>query len=141
MLRLILAESLYAQNRQYEAEVICSEVRSHSKLLKMEKLRLSIIFAKLAHVNARYEEALRYWTDAMTSIQRYNLANGHTTRIIILSISHVLRQEGDFETEAKSWDQLRMLERLARPTGVFYWIGGLRHWLTYLESINNRSRM
>lgn len=56
-LKLALAESLFAQERYTEAETFCSEVQSQEKLLKMEKLRLAILRAKLSHVSSNWEEA------------------------------------------------------------------------------------
>ncbi|EED11703.1 conserved hypothetical protein [Talaromyces stipitatus ATCC 10500] len=139
LLKLALAESLFAQYRRSEAEGICIEIEHLPKLLKMEKLRLSIILAKLAHTSAKYDEALRHWTDAMTAISRYNLANGRATRIILLSMYDVLQKARDLDTKIRSESQLKTQEQLeamktlAGPTGVFYWIGGLRHWLEFLE--------
>ncbi|KAH8698467.1 hypothetical protein BGW36DRAFT_376153 [Talaromyces proteolyticus] len=147
LLRLTLAESLFAQDRQFDAQVICNEIKSLPKLLRMEKLRLSIILAKLAHINAKYNEALGYWTEALTSISRYNLTTGQSTRIILLSMCDVLRQARNLDTgiesqnQLRTQEQLRSIEDLTGPTGVFYWIGGLRHWLRYLESINNCSHV
>ena len=140
------AESLFAQGRLFDANTICAEIESHPKLLRMEKLRLSIILAKLAHIKADYSAALGYWTDAMAAISRYSLANGHATRIILLSMCDVLRQSKNLDTGMKNkgvlrtQEQLKIIESLAGSTGVFYWIAGLRRWLKNLESIN-RSRM
>lgn len=134
MLKLALAESLFAQNRYSGAEGLCLEVQSQPRLLKMGKLRLSIIRARLSHIRAEYDEAFRYWTDAMTAVRRFTLSNGHTTRIILISLCDLLHRQRRLDLEFKSRNQLRTLEQLARPAGALYWIAGLRHWLNYLES-------
>lgn len=93
MLKLALAESLFAQNRHSDAEVLCTKVQSLPRLLRMEKLRLSIIRAKLSHVRAEYDEAFRHWANAMTVIRQFKLSNGHTTRIILLSLCDLLHRQ------------------------------------------------
>ncbi|PGH03424.1 hypothetical protein AJ80_08672 [Polytolypa hystricis UAMH7299] len=133
LLKLGLAESLFAQERYREAETICSEAQSQEKLSKMEKLRLAIIRAKLSHISFNWEEAIRYWTEAMHAISQFTLTNGNTTRIILLSICDILRQQGNHELELKSRDQLSTLEMLAGSGGARYWIVGLRQWLHHLQ--------
>jgi len=98
----------------------------------MEKLRLSIIQAKLCHVNSDWEGAFRHWTDAIVAVSRFTMTNGYTTRIILLSICDILRCQGKQELELKSRNQFTALEKLARSAGVMYWVAGLRHWLNYL---------
>jgi len=138
-LRLTLAESLFAQGRHDEAETLCLEVQSCRSLLKMGKLRLAIVRAKLRHVNSDWEGAFRHWTDAMLAVGKFTMTNGHTTRIILLSICDILRCQRQYELELQSRNQLVALEKLTGPAGVLYWIGGLRHWLNYLQS-TDRSR-
>lgn len=139
LLKLALAETLFAQHRFDEAKSICDEVESFPKLLKMGRLRLSIIQAKLAHIKADYNEALRCWTDALAAISRFNLVNGHTTRILLLSMCDILHRQGNSEMELKYRDQLRILERHVGQGGTFHWIAGLREWLKYLEAPTDRS--
>lgn len=139
LLKLVLAESLFAQGHYAQAEALCSEVQSCPSPLKMEKLRLSIIRAKLYHVNSNWEGAFRHWTDAMLAVGRYTMTNGHATRIILLSICDVLRRQGQHELELQSREQFVTLEKLAGSAAAVYWIAGLRHWLNYLQS-TDRSR-
>lgn len=136
LLKLSLAESLFAQERYTEAETICSEAQSQEKLLKMEKLRLAIIQAKLSHINFDGEGAICHWTEAMHAISQFTLTHGHTTRIILLSICDILRRQRRHELELKSRDQLATLEKLAGTGGTRYWIAGLRQWLHHLQSPN-----
>jgi hypothetical protein len=139
LLKLVLAESLFAQGHYAQAEALCSEVQSCPSLPKMEKLRLSIVRAKLYHVNSNWEGAFRHWTDAMLAVGRYTMTNGHATRIILLSICDVLRRQGQHELELQSREQFVTLEKLAGSAAPMYWIAGLRHWLNYLQS-TDRSR-
>jgi hypothetical protein len=107
LLKLALAESLFAQGQHGQAEALCSEVQSCQSLPKMEKLRLSIVQAKLCHVNSDWEGAFRHWTDAMAAIGRFTMTNGHTTRIILLSICDILRRQG-----IKSWSSSLVINSL-----------------------------
>ncbi|EGE08383.1 hypothetical protein TEQG_07493 [Trichophyton equinum CBS 127.97] len=134
LLKLALAEALFAQERHAEAETICSEVQSQTRLLRMEKLRLAVLQAKLSHVKSNWERAFNHWTEAMRIIVQFPLSHGHTTRIILLSICDILRHQGCHELELKSRDQLTTLEKLAGAGGTQYWIAGLRQWLEHLQS-------
>ena len=104
------------------------------KLMKMDKLRKSIVQAKLSHIRSQFEEAFRYWTESMSDLRRFTLASGRTTRIILLCQCHVLHRQGLFDVENRTRDQLDALERCAGMSGASYWISGLRHWLHFLES-------
>ncbi len=139
LLKLALAESLFAQGRHDQADTLCSEIQTFPSPSKMEKLRLSVVRAKLCHVNSDWEGAFRHWTDAMLVVGRFTMTNGHTTRIILLSICDILRHQTRHELELKSRDQFAVLEKLAGSAGPMYWIAGLRHWLDYLQS-TDRSR-
>ncbi|EGE00904.1 hypothetical protein TESG_08186 [Trichophyton tonsurans CBS 112818] len=134
LLKLALAEALFAQERHAEAETICSEVQSQTRLLRMEKLRLAVLQAKLSHVKSNWERAFNHWTEVMRIIVQFPLSHGHTTRIILLSICDILRHQGCHELELKSRDQLTTLEKLAGAGGTQYWIAGLRQWLEHLQS-------
>ena len=141
-LKIALAESLFAQGRFTDSDRLCTEARSLSRLLKLERLRLYILQAKLSHVGGRYGEAFDYWTEAMTAVSKFTLTNGHTTRIILLSICDPplveLMQQGQ-DVERRSREQLNTLEQLAAPSGIKHWIPGLRQWEGYLTSAR-RSR-
>ncbi|OJD20803.1 hypothetical protein ACJ73_07862 [Blastomyces percursus] len=140
LLKLALAECLFAQGRYAEAETICSEVKSKPNLLKMEKMRLAITRAKVFHINSDWEGAFQCWTEAMQAVDNFTLTKGHTTRTILLSIYDILRRQGQHELELKSRDQLATLEKLAGTGGSLYWIAGLRHWLDHLQT-SNRPRI
>lgn len=86
LLELSLAEALFAQKRFQDAEQVCLGVQSRSRLLKMERLRLHITIAKIRHVNSDHEGALSCWNEAMVAVGKFTLTNGHTTRIIAMSI-------------------------------------------------------
>lgn len=94
--------------------------------MKMDKLRLAILQAKLSHSRSQFGEALRYWTEAMSNLSRFTLVSGRTTRIILLSQCHVLRRQGLFDIERRTRDQMDALEECADTGGALYWISGLR---------------
>ncbi|KAJ6116195.1 hypothetical protein N7523_005538 [Penicillium sp. IBT 18751x] len=132
---IALAECLFAQKRFVEVdEILRCLSQCQLKLMKMDKLRLAIVQAKLSHIRSQFEEAFRYWTEAMSNLRRFNLASGRTTRTILLSQCHVLHRQGLFDIETRTRHQLDALEECADRSGALYWISGLRHWLHYLES-------
>lgn len=134
-LTVALAESMFAQEKFDEAKALCLTLHPPLKLLKMEKLRLSIVQAKLSHVECQYDAAVNYWTAAMAHLNRFTLACGRTTRIILLSQRAILRRQGHPDLERQTSDHLSTLEIYAGACGALYWIAGLRHWLEYLESV------
>lgn len=134
---IALAECLFAQKRFVEVDETLRRVsQCQLKLMKMDKLRLAIVQAKLSHIRSQFEEAFGYWTEAISNLRRFTLASGRTTRIILLSQCHVLHRQGLFDIENRTRDQLDALEECADRSGALYWISGLRHWLQYLESGN-----
>lgn len=142
LLQLSLAESLFAQGRLEDAHELCSDIESHPKLLKLERLRLHIVLAKLYHVKSECESALSHWSGAMMTMSKFQRTNGRATRILVLSICDVLSHLGQNWLIRESEEQLASLDQLARPGGIHYWIAGLRHWIDYLQSQNSlRSRM
>ncbi|KAL4960558.1 LipA and NB-ARC domain protein [Aspergillus stella-maris] len=136
-LLVVLAEALFAQARFEEADSLCHLLRPPLKLRKMERLRLSIIQAKLSHARNRFDIAFSYWTEAMENLRLFNLAGGHTTCIILRSQCDVLQKQGLRELERQSYKQLQDLQNYAGSDGTLYWIAGLRHWLKYLDSGNS----
>lgn len=134
---IALAECLFAQKRLGEVEETLRYVfQRRLKLMKMDKLRLAIVQAKLSHVRSQLGEAFRHWTEAMSNLRRFNLTSGRTTRIILLSQCDFLHRQGLFDLERRTRDQLDTLEECADVGGALYWISGLRHWLGYLEQCN-----
>lgn len=140
-LQLCLAEALFAQGHFKEAEQLGMEIKSRPNLLRFEKLRTNIILAKIYHVQANNEGALFHWSAAMTEIAKFSLTNGRTTRIIVLSISDILRRLGNVVWVEASLKEAAYLDQLAQPGGTRYWIAGMRHWLDFLQLERPRSRM
>ncbi|KAH6973893.1 hypothetical protein BKA56DRAFT_108563 [Ilyonectria sp. MPI-CAGE-AT-0026] len=141
LLELSLAEALFAQGRFQDAERLCLSVQSRPDLLKFGKLRLQIIMAKLRHVQSDNEGALSYWSGAMKEIRKFQLTNGRTTRIIVLSICDTLSGLGQTWLVDESLKQVAYLDAMATPGGVQCWIAGMGHWLKYLSSQSLRSRI
>lgn len=82
---IALAECLLAQKRLGEVEETLRRVfQCRLKLMKMDKLRLAIVQAKLSHLRSQFGEAFRYWTEAMCNLRRFNLASGRAYRPISL---------------------------------------------------------
>ncbi|KAF4332252.1 hypothetical protein FBEOM_13952 [Fusarium beomiforme] len=127
-LELALAEALFGQGRFKEAEELCLAVQSRKGLLRFEKLRLQITMAKILHSKSDKERAFSYWSNAMEEIAKFRLTNGHTTRIIILSIRDTLSDVGQKRLREASLEQDLVLYATAKPGGTKYWIGGLGHW-------------
>jgi tetratricopeptide (TPR) repeat protein len=141
LLELSLAEALFAQRCYEEAKRLCLDIQLRSNLLKAEKLRLRITLAKIYHVEGDFGGALTVWSQAMESLRKFPLTNGHTTRIIVISICDTLSLFGQTTLVKESLKQLDNLDELAKPGGTLYWIAGLRHWFIYLQSRSVRSRI
>ncbi|OJJ52119.1 hypothetical protein ASPSYDRAFT_95826 [Aspergillus sydowii CBS 593.65] len=133
-LLVVLADALFAQGKFAEADTLCLSLQPPLKLKRVERLRLSIVRAKLSHVRNRFDEAFSYWTVAMDNLRLFNLASGHTTCMILRSQCDILRRQGYFKLENDSKKQLEDLKECAGSDGARYWIAGLRQWLDYLGS-------
>ncbi|KAI0965366.1 hypothetical protein F4678DRAFT_485322 [Xylaria arbuscula] len=134
LLKLSLAESLFAQGRFLKAEDLCSDVVSQQSLPKMIKLRLYITLAKLQHVQCDWEGAFQCWTKALVAINKFPPTSGLATSAIYLSICNTLRHEGRHKLEQKSRMHVAALEELSENAEAKYWIAGLQHWSTFLRS-------
>jgi hypothetical protein len=133
LLKLSLAESLFAQDKFAESETICSAVKSQS-LPKMGRLRLCITLAKLRHIQCDWKGAFDWWTEALIAINRFPPTSGRATCTIYLSICDVLHRQGLQELESTSREQLAALERVSKHPEAKNWLPGFRHWLIFLES-------
>lgn len=110
-----------------------------NRLLKFEKLRLHITLAKIRHVQSDKESALSYWKEAMEEIGKFQLTNGRTTRIIVISICDALKGLGQTSLLDEYMKQLESLDKMMKPGGTQYWIAGMWHWSEYLECRSSRS--
>lgn len=133
LLKLSLAESLFAQGKYAEVEALCSDVKSQ-RLSKMGNLRLCITLAKLRHIEADWEGAFEWWTKALVAMSKFPPTSGLATRTIYLSICDVLRHQGFQELELNSRKELATLEKVSMHPEAKHWIPGFRHWLTTLRS-------
>lgn len=141
LLELSLSEALFAQERFQEAEKLCLNIESRVSLLKMEKLCLHIMMAKLRHVQSDNEGALSYWSKALKDVHKFQLTTGRTTRIIVISTCDNLCGLGHTWLLPPSFKQVRSLDEMSKPGGAQYWIAGMRHWSDHLESGRFRSHM
>lgn len=141
LLELALAEALFAQGRFREAEKLCLDVQSRPSLLKLERLRSYITMAKIRHVESDNEGAFSYWSEALKEIAKFQLNNGRTTRIIVISICDALSGLGQAWLLTESQKQVAYLDEMAKPGGVQWWIAGMRHWLEYLQKPGFHSRL
>lgn len=133
ILRLSLAETLFAQHRYVEAGEACLDVTSWQSLSKIARLRLFITLAKVQHVQRNWDSAFQYWTEALAAVNEFPPTSGHTTRIIYLSICAILHRQGREELELESRNHIMALEQVSRESEAKYWIAGLRDWLRNLE--------
>jgi predicted negative regulator of RcsB-dependent stress response len=141
LLDACLAEILFARGKYDEAKTLCDEVRSRRNLLKFTKLRISVVLAKICHVRDDYGGAMGHWNEALQAIAGFELRNGRTTRMIVLSQGEALGKLGHAEIRDQSRKQAVVLDELVKPGGTLYWIAGMRHWQRYLESGATRSRI
>lgn len=142
LLEASLAEVLFAQGRTDEAERVCNEAESRAdNLMKMGKLRICIVLAKIYHMRSEHEKALRYWDEAMRQVARFPGTTGRTTRTILLSRRENMRSLGLTENRDQILQHTASSDALGTPGGMRYWIAGMRHWQDHLDSDATWSRM
>ncbi|KAL1876258.1 hypothetical protein Daus18300_002886 [Diaporthe australafricana] len=142
LLEASLAEMLFAQGRTDEAERLCTETESRAdNLMKMGKLRICIVLAKIRQTRSDHEGALRYWDEDMLQVARFLGATGRTTRTILLSRRANMRALGLDDSRDQSRLQAAEADALGTPGGMLYWIAGMRHWQEFLDSGTSWSRM
>jgi tetratricopeptide (TPR) repeat protein len=143
-LQLSLAETLFAQKRFEEAFELCVIVQPRAKLLKVEKLRLHIVQAKIRHSQGNYSDAMVSWSEALKIVHRFPMTNGCTTHSILSSVYDCLYHLGHNEAMPSSLAQIQIFDSLARPDSVQHWIAGTQQWLRWLDDQHtecNRSRL
>lgn len=133
LLKLCLAESLFAQGRFLQSDEVCSQVESQSGLAKMARLRLFITLAKLRHVSYDWDAAFNYWTQALLTLNTFPPTSGQATRTVYLSTCDILRRQGRDDMELEARAKVATLERLCESSEAKHWIAGLRHWLAFLD--------
>lgn len=142
LLEASLAEVLFAQGRVQEAERVCTEAESRAdNLMKLGKLRICIVLAKIHHTRSEHEEALRYWDEAIRQVGRFPGTTGRTMRTIVLSRRENMRSLGLSEPRDEVQQHTASSDALGTPGGMVYWIAGMRHWQDYLDSETTWSRM
>ena len=136
LLKLCLAESLYAQGRFPQSHEVCSDVERQPGLTKMGRLRLFITLAKLHHVRCDWDAAFDHWTQALQVLNSFPPTGGLATRAIYLSTCDILRRQGRDELELAARANVSTLERSCENPEAKHWIAGLRHWLAFLGAQN-----
>ncbi|KND89334.1 hypothetical protein TOPH_06081, partial [Tolypocladium ophioglossoides CBS 100239] len=136
LLKLCLAESLYAQGRFLQSHEVCSDVERQPGLTKMGRLRLFITLAKLRHIECDWDAAFNHWTQALLVLNSFPPTSGLATRTIYLSTCDILRRQGRGELELAARANVTTLERLCENSEAKHWIAGLRHWLAFLDVQN-----
>ena len=137
LLKLCLAESLYAQGRFLQSHEVCSDVERQSGLTKMSKLRLFITIAKLRHIKCDWDAAFHYWTQALLVLNSFPPTSGLATRTIHLSTCDILRRQGRDELELAARANVATLTSLCENSEAKHWIPGLRQWLAFLGAQNS----
>lgn len=142
LLEASLAEVLFAQGRIEEAERVCIEAESRAdNMMKLGKLRICIVLAKIHHVRSEHGKALRYWNEAMRQVGRFPGTTGRTTRAILLSARENMRSLGLTDNRDQVLQHTASSDALGTPGGMLYWIAGMRHWQDHLDSDSKWSRM
>lgn len=142
LLEASLAEVLFAQGRVQEAEHVCTEAESRAdNLMKLGKLRICIVLAKIHHMRSEHEDALRYWDEAVRQVGRFPGTTGRTMRTIVLSRRENMRSLGLTEPRDSVLQHTASSDALGTPGGMVYWIAGMRHWQDDLDSEATWSRM
>lgn len=142
LLEASLAEVLFAQGRIEEAERICNHAESRAdNLMKLGKLRICVVLAKIHHTRSEHEKALRYWDEAMRQVAKFPGTTGRTTRTILLSRRENMRALGLTDNRGQVLQHTASSDALGTPGGMRYWIAGMRHWQDYLDSDSRWSRM
>lgn len=142
LLEASLAEVLFAQGRAEEAERLCAETESRAgNLMKLGKLRICIVLAKVHHMRSEHKEALRYWDEATRQVAKFPGTTGRTTRTILLSRRENMRFLGLTDARDQLLQHTASSDALGTPGGMLYWIAGMRHWQDYLDSEATWSRM
>lgn len=142
LLEASLAEVLFAQGQIEEAERICNHAESRAdNLMKLGKLRICVVLAKIHHTRSEHEKALRYWDEAMRQVARFPGTTGRTTRTILLSRRENMRSLGLTENRDQILQHTASSDALGTPGGMRYWIAGMRHWQDHLDSDAMWSRM
>ncbi|KKY33913.1 putative and nb-arc domain [Diaporthe ampelina] len=142
LLEASLAEVLFAQGRTEEAERLCVKTESRAdNLMKLGKLRICVVLAKIYHTRSNHEGALRYWDEAMRQVAKFPWTTGRTTHTILLSRRENMRFLGITDARDQFLQHTASSDALGTPGGMLYWIAGLRHWQNYLDSEATWSRM
>lgn len=142
LLESSLAEVLFAQGQIEEAERICNNAESRAEnLMKLGKLRICVVLAKVHHTRSEHEKALRYWDEAMRQVEKFPGTTGRTTRTILLSRRENMRSLGLTENRDQILQHTASSDALGTPGGMRYWIAGMRHWQNHLDSDATWSRM
>lgn len=139
LLELSLAEAFMRQGLHDDAKALYLKVKAGHKvspdLTRVGKLRLSLGLARISHMRFQWDDALNYWTEALAIVSKFTLRNGHTSAVILYSMSHVLTKLGDFEWSQRYWGEMERIEGVAGPGGCQFWIAGLRsYWYDYVRS-------
>lgn len=133
LLEACLAEVLFAQGQHDEAERRCFEAIARPRLMKVAKLRFTIVLAKIYQTRSDYNKAMEYWNKACRALSAFPMTNGYTTSAILFSAEVALKALERHDMEAQNAKVLEHLKIMANPMGTRYWIAGLRHWISQLR--------
>lgn len=142
LLQASLAESLFAQGQTVDAERLCHQVLSNDKAMRLGRLRVSIILAKIYHTSGQLE-ASRYWSGALGVISEFSINHGYTTLVILLSMLEIATCLGNTSIQQQTQQQVANLNYFTssmRGT-TRYWITGMYNWEIHLESRGIRSHI
>jgi tetratricopeptide (TPR) repeat protein len=149
-LRLLLAESLFAQKGMLNQALVQCEYLKKDCRKKFDSLHLNIIVAKIYHRLLLSEtwtdseqkficgEAFRHWTEASKLLMHFQLNEGHSTVVLYKSLNHLFSHCKDPEWQDYETATQRVLEntRWGTKNGtVKNWIPGFcTQWKKEIES-------
>ncbi|EXK78759.1 hypothetical protein FOQG_16583 [Fusarium oxysporum f. sp. raphani 54005] len=133
-LRLLLAESRFGQGRLGQAEKDCNDVEADCRL-KFDRIHWNIIVAKIHHTQlaansnaiAHRDKAFKHWNAANALMIGKQLNDGHSTRVLQMSILNVLSYFQDREAQNARETAEDLLQRArygSSERSVKNWIPG-----------------
>lgn len=133
LLNLALAESIFAQKRYAEAQLICCEVACQAHISEREELHVLILFAKSFHTSSDWKEAYKYWHMAFRKLSQCFPTYDHITRVVLASLCNIARRLELHSFQLKLEEILSEFEDRIESLKGQHWIAGLDLWLDSLS--------
>ncbi|KAF3895430.1 hypothetical protein GTR04_2805 [Trichophyton interdigitale] len=129
LLNIVLAESIFAQKRYAEAQLICQEVAFQAPNSEREKLHLLILLAKIFHARSDWSRAYKFWNVALHKLGQFFPTYDHITMVIIESLCDIARRQGLHSLQLEFEERLSEFGDRMESLKGRHWIAGLNLWL------------